>query len=350
MKIAVGMSGGVDSAAAALLLKEAGHDVFGLTMRLWRKGRYAGGGEGSCFGPGEEKSIADARQTAARLGIDHHVLDVHERYVKEVVEYFRDTYLGGETPNPCVRCNARIKFDFLPRMAHEAGLRFERFATGHYARVYVREGRYALQRATDRAKDQSYFLAALSQEQLARVIFPLGQLTKEEARAACRRADLAISERPDSQDFCTGGTEDILATPDRAGEIVDASGRVLGRHNGFWHFTIGQRKGLGIGGAGEPYYVVDVNACANRVIVGRRDEIARTSFSVKDVNAVAALPGEDLAQCRVKIRSAGEPRGPARFADGRCTIPSGVFGVAPGQYAVFYDETDTVLAAGTISR
>ena len=350
MRVAVGLSGGVDSAVAALRLKAAGHDVFGVTMRLWKPGRYRGGEDGSCFGPGEVQNIAAAEALAATLGIPYHVIDLTSAYEREVIDYFRDTYLDGRTPNPCVRCNERVKFGLLPHLVESAGLAFDRFATGHYARIVARDGRLALMRGCDRAKDQSYFLYRLSQEQLARTLFPLGELTKDDVRAEARAQGLVVAERPDSQDFCTGGTDDILGTPDRAGDIVDLTGRVLGRHRGFWHYTIGQRKGLGIGGAGDPYYVLELNACRNQVIVGRAHEVVRTSLRVKDMVYGARAPesaGEPIA-CRVKVRSAGRLVAATLCGD-TCTFPDGIAGVAPGQSAVFYSEDgETVLCGGEI--
>ena len=353
MRVAVGLSGGVDSAVSALMLKEAGHEVVGVTMRLWRPGRYRGGAEGSCFGPGEEKGIASAAALAEASGIPHRVGDLNGDSEREVVAYFRETYLAGRTPNPCVRCNAFVKFGLLPRVAAAAGLAFDKFATGHYARVLCRDGRQTLLRGVDLAKDQSYFLYRLSQEQLARTLFPLGASTKADVRRFARERGLVVADRPDSQDFCTGGTDDLIGEPDRPGDIVDLSGRVLGRHRGFWHYTIGQRKGLGIGGAGEPYYVVELQAALNRVVVGRADDAVSTALDVSEMNYVSLAPppaGAPPIPCRVKVRSAGKLV-PAFLEGTRCTFPAGIAGVAPGQSAVFYAaEGEDVLCGGEIAR
>ena len=348
MKVAVGLSGGVDSSVAALLLKERGHDVVGVTMKLWR-GQYKGGSRDACFGAGEAEDIAVAGEFARRIGIEYRVFDCSEQYDRTIVRYFRETYLSGRTPNPCVFCNAAMKFGLLPRLASEAGLAFDAFATGHYARVERRGGRFAILRAADLAKDQSYFLYRLSQEQLARQMFPLGEMTKAEVRAIARARGLAAADKPDSQDFYSGDTDELIGEEARPGDIVDTEGRVLGRHTGFWHYTIGQRKGLGIGGAGEPYYVIELNACRNQVVVGRADEAVRTSLEVGDVNWVAIAPTDEPVSCRVKVRSAGRLV-PATLAAGRAEFPSGIAGVAPGQSAVFYDSSSEALLCGGVIR
>ena len=304
MKVAVGLSGGVDSSVAALLLKEQGHEVIGITMKLWR-GQYRGGDRDACFGAGEAEDIAAAEAFARQSGIDYRVFDCSEQYDRTIVRYFRETYLSGRTPNPCVFCNATMKFGLLPRLAAESGLAFDAFATGHYARVSRRGERWAISRAADLAKDQSYFLYRLSQDQLSRQMFPLGEMTKREVREIARARGLAAADKPDSQDFYSGDANELIGEPDRPGDIVDTAGRVLGRHTGFWHYTIGQRKGLGIGGAGEPYYVIDLNACRNQVVVGRADEAVRRSLEVSDVNWVSIAPTDAPMECRVKVRSAG---------------------------------------------
>lgn len=348
MRVAVGLSGGVDSSVAALLLKRAGHEVTAITMRLWRPGgRYRGGAEGSCFGPGEEENIARSAATARRLGIRHEVYDVGELYEREVIDYFRDTSLAGRTPNPCVRCNELVKFGLLPRLAREAGLSFDVFATGHYARILTVGSRRALARAADAAKDQSYFLCRLSQEQLAATCFPLGELTKDDVRRLAAEAGLEAAHRPDSQDFYAGHAHELIGADDCAGNIVDRGGRILGRHPGYWHFTVGQRRGLGVGG-GTPYFVLDVNPCRNEVIVGTREEAVTDRFRVTDVVWGAIPPTGVPVTCRVKVRSAGAPKGPVTFYGDRCELAVPLAGVAPGQSAVFYDAADRVLAGAFI--
>ncbi len=346
--VAVGLSGGVDSSVAALLLKERGFNVVGVTMKLWREGRYKGGPRDACFGAGEAEDIASAAALAEKIGIEHRVFDLSGEYDERIVRYFRETYLSGKTPNPCVRCNQMMKFGLLPRLAEESGLKFDFFATGHYARVWRGDdGRMHLGRALDVQKDQSYFLYRLSQEQLSRLVFPLGEMTKAEVRAKAREVGLGAAERPDSQDFYSGEISELIGAADRPGTIVDVDGKVVGHHNGFWHYTVGQRKGLGIASP-EPYYVVDLDACRNRVIVGRRADAIKTSFRVEDMNWVSIAPALGPIPVSVKVRSAGLPKGHASLEDGECTVESGIHGVAPGQSAVFYTPDGSEILAGGI--
>lgn len=334
MKIGVGISGGVDSAVTALLLLEQGHDVVGYTMTLGRTG--------------EEASLADARAAAGRLGIPLVACDFTSAWRAHVLDDIRTTTLAGRTPNPCVRCNETVKLGLLPERAFADGC--DLFATGHYARVEVRDGTPFLFRAADRSKDQSYFLYRVRPSVLARLVLPLGGMTKADVRERARAAGFASADRGDSQDFCGGDPLAIVGASDREGAIVDLDGKVLGRHKGFWHYTVGKRKGLGIGG-GTPYYVVRLDAARNEVVVAFRDAAVTRAFSVVDPvwrcvpeeRAHAQSAGELL----VKVRSAGEPKGPVSFDDGVCRCPDGLTGVAPGQSAVFY-RGERVLGGGII--
>ena len=315
MKIAVGISGGVDSAVAAMILKEQGHEVVGVTMTLGRAD--------------EAKSLAEARLAAERLDIELHVFDLAQEWKREVVDYIRSEYLGGRTPNPCVRCNETVKFGLLPRLAFER-LGCDRFATGHYARIKLEKSSLQLLRAVDRTKDQSYFLYRVDPEILAKTVFPLGGMTKAEVREYARSHGLEVADKGDSQDFCGGDVKRFIDREPREGDIVTIDGKVLGKHQGFWNYTVGMRKGLGIGG-GTPYYVVRLDAERNEVIVGFKEASVAHELKLRDTVGTIdmSLP--------VKVRSAGEPR----------LLSDGISGVAPGQSAVFYDG-DLIIGGGII--
>jgi len=351
MKIAVGLSGGIDSSVTAALLKEAGHDVVGITMKIWKEGRYRGGTKDACFGPGEADDIARAEALCARLGIPYRVFDCAEEYEKGVLDYFRKEYLAGRTPNPCIRCNVFLKFGVLPALARKSGLEFDRFATGHYARLREENGTVALYAALDERKDQSYFLYRLKQSQLAELLFPLGGLQKSEVRELARKFGLVVKDKPDSQDFYSGDHTELLDTPDRPGHIVDTHGTVLGTHPGFWHYTIGQRKGLGVAAA-HPLYVLDLNPCRNEVVVGAAAETVCHSFSIVDCSWISDTP-ENGAAVSVKIRSASRPVAAivseAENGTFVLNIPGGVASAARGQSAVLYRE-DRVLGGGIIEE
>lgn len=311
MKVAVGISGGVDSAVAAHLLKAQGNEVVGVTMTLGRAD--------------EEKSLAEAREVAARLGIELRVFDFATDWKLSVCDYIRETYLRGETPNPCVRCNETVKFGLLPRAAF--GLGCERFATGHYARIVGGK----LYRAVDRTKDQSYFLYRVAPDVLARTIFPLGGLTKVQVREIARELGLEVADRGDSQDFCGGDPMEIVGREPCEGNVVRTTGEVIGRHHGYWNYTIGKRKGLGIGG-GTPFYVVGLDAARNEVIVGTKEEAVGHDLTLVDT------VGRIDMSLPVKVRSAGEPR----------LLKDGIAGIAPGQSAVFYSG-DEIVGGGVIN-
>jgi len=311
VKVAVGISGGVDSAVTALLLKAQGHEVVGVTMTLGRAD--------------EETSLAAAREAAARLGIELKVFDFAGDWKRFVTDYIRSTYRDGRTPNPCVRCNETVKFGLLPRAAlGELGC--ERFATGHYARL---EGE-RLFRAVDHTKDQSYFLYRVSPEIRARTLLPLGDFTKAQVRELAREAGLEVADKGDSQDFCGGDVAAIIDLQPRDGDIVRTDGKVLGRHHGYWNYTIGKRKGLGVGG-GTPYYVVGLDSIRNEVRVGTREETVCRELKLADT------VGRIDLSLPVKVRSAGAPR----------LLADGISGVASGQSAVFYDR-DEVVGGGII--
>lgn len=290
---------------------------------------------------GEAQSVAEARSAAERLGIEFRILDLSADWNANVLRYIRESYLAGETPNPCVRCNEMVKFGLLPRFAF-ADCGCDVFATGHYARI--EDGR--ILRGVDRAKDQSYFLYRVHPGILARTLFPLGGMTKEVVRAKARQFGLAVADKHDSQDFCGGDPMSIVGAADCPGNIVAEDGTVLGRHRGFWHYTVGKRKGLGIGG-GIPYYVIRLNAARNEVVVGFRERAVVRTFSLRGVvRAPGVAPGAQEAF--VKVRSAGEPHGPVVWDGERVESAEGLMGVAPGQSAVFY-RGETVLGGGIIA-
>lgn len=354
-KVIVGLSGGVDSAVTAAILKEDGFDVTGATMKMWNKGYSKKAGKGACYGPGEKDDIVAAKKVAKILGIRHVVIDVSKEYEKYVLGYFRKEYLAGRTPNPCVVCNQKIKFGYLLEKIIEAGLEFDYFATGHYARKSYNEKtkRFCLFRGKDEKKDQSYFLYRLSQKQMKKALFPLGNLKKEEVRKLALKMKLKeFAEKEESQDFIEGKDySGIIGKGGRKpGDIVNVRGDILGKHNGFSGFTIGQRKGLNIGGLAEPYYVIDIDACKNKVIVGKKEETFSRVFSVKETNWVSIAKPVKPIRAEVKTRSAAEGIGCVIVPEkNRFTVKLSkpCFAVTKGQSAVFY-KGDKVLGGGVI--
>lgn len=352
MKIAVGLSGGVDSSVTAALLQQAGHDVVGITMKIWRDGRYQGGDKDACFGPGEAEDIRQADELCQKLKIPYHVFDCADEYEKVVLDYFRSEYAAGRTPNPCVRCNSLMKFGVLPNLARKSGLVFDKFATGHYARIIEDDGIYRLLAAVDRTKDQSYFIYRLKQHQLSTLLFPLGEKNKIEVREIARRFGLAVTDKPDSQDFYSGDHNELIELAPRPGDIVDMAGKILGKHQGYWHYTVGQRKGLGIA-ASHPLYVVGINACANEVVVGPGENNYFDTLTAVDCSwttGVAPVAGKTYS---LKIRSAGQPSEATvtSYENDVLTvkIPAKVFAAAKGQSAVLYDG-EFVIGGGIIQN
>lgn len=340
------MSGGVDSSVAAALLVEQGYDVQGVSLRMWEGER----------GPRVCSDHRGAEEVAAHLGIPHALLDLRGQFAETVVKPFARDYLQGRTPNPCVACNRDFKLGTLLRWAREQGA--EQVATGHYAQTArdERTGRTALLRGGDTAKDQSYFLFALSQEQLAHTTFPLGGMEKSDVRAKARALNLPAAERLESQDICFGDYRALVARYASngeldGGEVVDRSGKILGRHDGIHGVTIGQRRGLGIA-AREPLYVVEIDQKSKRVVVGSKGELSCHGLIARAVNWIDP-PGEDAIEAQVQIRY----RAPAidcairPVCDNRCEVifKDAFPAVTPGQAAVFY-QGNRVLGGGWIEK
>lgn len=356
--VAVGLSGGVDSSVAAWLLKRDGWNVVGLTMSIW-DGSVPIPDEGmsGCFGPGEARDLEAAKDVAARLGIEHRVIPLAAEYRKAVLDYFREEYVAGRTPNPCVRCNQRMKFGALLAAARAQGVEFEKFATGHYARARFDEGggRWRLLRGRDEGKDQSYFLSRLRQDQLAGLLFPLGELRKDEVRGIARGQGWGdLAEKDESQDFIECKDYSVLfrAGDAKPGEFVTRDGTVVGRHRGILHYTIGQRKGLELGGGGTPWHVLEIDAARNRVVVGPREALLSGGLVADDLNGVSwsGPPGAPV-RCQVQIRQRHRAAAATVSAEGgglRAAFDEPQLSVTPGQIAVFYDG-DEVLASGVIA-
>lgn len=357
-RVVAAMSGGVDSSVVAAMLKRDGYDVIGVTLQLYDHGAAVNKPGACCAG----QDIHDARRVADRLGIPHYVLDYESRFRDQVMEDFADSYLAGETPIPCVKCNQSVKFKDLLGLARDLGA--DCMATGHYVQRIAGAGGAELHRGADPSRDQSYFLFATTRAQLDYLRFPLGGLPKTETRALAAAFGLSVAEKPDSQDICfvpTGKYADVVAKlrPGAidAGDIVHVDGRVLGRHDGVIHYTVGQRRGLNIA-IGEPLFVTKLDAESRRVIVGPREALAVTRIALKEVNWIGeTVASEDSLNGRrvlVRVRSTRPPV-PATLdtrAGWFVDLDATEVGVAPGQAAVLYDAAapTRVLGGGWIAR
>ena len=352
--VLVGISGGVDSAVCALKLKQSGYNVIGAMMKVYD-------GEiktiaNSCYGADKEKEINDARAICKKIGIDFHLIDCAKIFDELVFSKFKNEYKNGRTPNPCVLCNPKIKFGAFPALASFMGIKFDKFATGHYARIEFEEktGKYLLKQGVNPKKDQTYFLYKLTQDKLKNIIFPLGNLEKEEVRAFAKENGLIVHDKNDSQDFYKGSYTEIIEAKECKGNIVHLDGRILGTHNGIFNYTIGQRKGLKVAYSA-PLYVIALNSVSNEVIVAEKEYTYSKVLFAKDISWTyfdEKNPAPTKIHAEAKIRSAGQK------AECEITLFSDSIkveflepqnAITPGQAVVFYDG-DIVLGGGTIEK
>ena len=357
--VVVGMSGGVDSTVAAILLINQGFEVIGITMKIWSGADAAQSlRKSGCYGPGEIYDISDAQQTCKQLGIAHKVLDLSQEYSQIVLQNFKSEYGLGRTPNPCILCNPQIKFGLLLEKARSSGINFDLFATGHYARITPApdNSRYLLRKAADPQKDQSYFLYRLSQPQLKGSLFPLGDLQKKQVRQiAVENGLAAIAEKHESQEFIDGGGyQDLFDEAARkSGNILDTDGIIIGTHPGIIHFTLGQRKGLGIGGEERPLYVIQINAADNSIVVGPKELTAVEQVTVGSLNWIAFehLEAGLRAKCRLRSHQKEVPCTISAASEGRISVQFEdlQYSATPGQSLVLYQE-DVVLGGGIIEK
>lgn len=352
-RVVVGMSGGVDSSVAAILLLEQGYEVIGITLKMWGKD-CVNRAEDKCCGP---QAVMDARAVCARLGIPYYLIDDSEEFKKEVIEYFASEYRAGRTPNPCVVCNEKIKFGSLIQTAVQLGADF--VATGHYARIERNgeNGRYLLKRGIDPKKDQSYFLFSLRQEQLKRIIFPLGNLNKSLTRNIAEKYNLKTATKQESQEICFVPDGDYAGFLEKSGyleknpgEIVDLNGRVLGRHNGIQYFTIGQRKGIKIA-ASKPLYVVKIDAVNNRVVVGSAEDLTKSSLIIERCNWISfeRLDKELEVIAKIRYNHTGAKALVKPIDENRAIVEfyESQRAITPGQACVLYKD-DVVIGGGWI--
>lgn len=355
--VALGMSGGIDSTMSALLLQEQGYRVIGLTMAIWDETiPIKESTKSGCFGPGEAEDIEAAKAAAQKLGIEHHVIHLKDEFKENVLSYFCNTYLDGRTPNPCVFCNQRMKFGLLPKVAAESGIEFDYFATGHYVGKTRDEqsGRWQLRKAIDPTKDQSYFLVFLSQEQLANTLFPLGMTRKEELRElAMRQGWEYLVKKKESQDFLETDDYSVLFPGDTfsSGDIIDQTGKKVGTHEGLIHYTIGQRRNLGLSGMSEPYYVIEIDAKNNRIIVGPQNALFHNELVAGSVNWISVAGITEPSRLSAKIRLGHDAAACTVYPEGtdrvRIVFDEPQLSITPGQITAIYDG-DILLGGGII--
>ena len=353
VKVAVGLSGGVDSSVAAALLCKQDYEVCGITMEIYDGSVHLDeSAKHACYGPGEKEDVESAAAICEKLHIAFHAIDLRQEYKNQVINYFRNEYLEGKTPNPCVVCNQKLKFGFLLKKAKQAGLDFDYFATGHYARIVKAGSRFLLKRAGDRSKDQTYFLYGLTPQQLAHTLFPVGDHTKQQVREMARSLGLETADRAESQDFIDGRDYSLLFDKDeiKAGEIVDEAGHVIGKHRGIIHYTIGQRRGLGIA-SHHPLYVSRIDAANNRIIVSHQEKLSK-GLVATDLNLIAVDRIDQPMDVQVKIRRRHKEADATVYPPDdnytKILFKKPQLSVTPGQSAVIYSD-DTVFGGGIIT-
>jgi tRNA-specific 2-thiouridylase len=356
MKILIGLSGGVDSAVAAYLLKKQGHDVIGVTMSIWDKSYIIKDScktNNSCFGP-EEDDIKSADKVAKFLKIPLYILNNSKRYKKIVIKNFIDEYINGRTPNPCILCNAYVKFKIIEIMTKKLGINFDKFATGHYANIKFNKqlGIYQLLKSIDKSKDQTYFLYRLSQKILSKTIFPIGKYTKFQIRNIAKKINLPVADKHDSQNFYCGNYRDILNLKPNIGNLIDKYGKILGKHHGIWNYTIGTRKGLGLGGMKKALYVVKILTDKNIVIVGEKKDLYSSSLiadkifwgytTLKNTIKVTAKIRQQHKYAKAIINKINKNEIKVEFYKPQISV-------TPGQSIVFY-KNNTVIGGGIIKN
>ncbi|MDM8540686.1 tRNA 2-thiouridine(34) synthase MnmA [Desulfococcaceae bacterium HSG9] len=353
-KVAIGLSGGVDSSVAAVLLLEKGFDVVGISMSIYDGPDIAKQGTShSCYSPGEKENTETAAAICRQIGIPFRVIDLKTEFRHHVINYVRQEYLTGRTPNPCIICNRHVKFGFLPDMAKKAGICFDYFATGHYARIVKVKNHFILKKPVDISKDQTYFLYALTQKQLSRTLFPIGDYSKQEVRKLARSFGLGTAERPESQDFISGNYATLFKSEElRPGDIIDDQGKIIGQHRGIVHYTVGQRRGLGIAHS-TPLYVMAIDTAANQIIVGEKEHLYASGLIAENVrlNQVSNIdrPYHVTAKIRLRTQPVQATVYPYDKDKIKVIFEKEQKAVTPGQSVVFYYD-DIVFGGGVIKK